>query len=93
MDETIAGNGNRMVKRQLRYANINNETELRRNAIRFVATERQCYQEGSAESTTLDGLAATTKISDQKSDDEEMRWDDEVRATEKFDGDGNKCGR
>lgn len=91
MDETITGICNRIVKRHLRYAVINNENELRRHAIRCVAAERQCYREGTAESTTLDGLAATTRLVEQRNNDDDMEWDDEVRA--KFDGDCNKCGK
>ena len=39
MDETIKGLENRVVKRQLRYAIVRNEEELRRTAVRLVAAE------------------------------------------------------
>ena len=54
MDEIIAGTANRVVKRRLRYADIGNVPELRRQAVKMVATERQCYHEGTSESTSMD---------------------------------------
>ena len=74
MDETIKGLENRVVKRQLRYAIVRNEEELRRTAVRLVAAERQCYMEGTSESTSLDGLAATTKVQDQQQNNDDMEW-------------------
>ena len=70
MDETIAGIANRVIKRNLRYAQIINIQGLRTTAVRLVAAERQCYSEGTSESTSLDGLAATTFITREGSDDE-----------------------
>ena len=52
----------------LKYVIINSIEELRRQAVRLVAAERQCYREGAAESTSLDGLTATTRIADQQHD-------------------------
>ena len=74
MDETIKGLENRVVKRQLRYAIVRNEEELRRTAVRLVAAERQCYMEGTSESTSLDGLAATTRVQDQQQNNSDMEW-------------------
>ena len=54
MDETIGGIANRVIKRNLRYAQINNIQTLRTTAVRLVAAERQCYREGTAESTSLE---------------------------------------
>lgn len=93
MDEIIAGTANRVVKRRLRYADIGNVPELRRQAVKMVAAERQCYREGTSESTSMDGLAATTHIkSDQYSDDDMDVDDENMNAMGKFDGNCRKCG-
>ena len=91
MDETIKGLENRVVKRQLRYAVVRNEEELRRTTVRLVAAERQCYMEGTSESTSLDGLAATTRVQDQQQKDEDMEWEENVQGMRGFDGRCNKC--
>ena len=91
MDETIKGLENRVVKRQLRYAIVRNEEELRRTAVRLVAAERQCYMEGTSESTSLDGLAATTKVQDQQQNNDEMEWEENVQGMRNFDGRCNLC--
>ena len=91
MDETIKGLENRVVKRQLRYAIVRNEEELRRTAVRLVAAERQCYMEGTSESTSLDGLAATTKVQDQQQNNDEMDWEENVQGMRNFDGRCNLC--
>ena len=95
MDETIAGIANRVIKRNLRYAQINNIQTLRTTAVRLVAAERQCYREGTAESTSLDGLAATTFITHEQGSDEEMDYEEGgVNAVGgKFDGNCRKCGK
>ena len=77
MDETIAGVSNRVVKRRLRYAVINTEGELRQQAVRIVASERQCYHEGTSESTSMDGLAATSHIKNEQYGDDDMEVDDD----------------
>ena len=92
LDETIAGIANKIVKRSLRYAAINNPEELRRQSVRFVAAERQCYREGTAESTSLDGLAATTRIADQQHDDDDDMEHDGYNAMGKFQGNCRECG-
>ena len=93
MDEIIAGTANRVVKRRLRYAEIGNVPELRRQAVRMVAAERQCYREGTSESTSMDGLAATTHIKSDQYSDDEMDIDEEgMNAMGKFDGNCRKCG-
>ena len=93
MDEIIAGTANRVVKRRLRYADINNIPELRRQAVKMVDAERQCYREGTSESTSMDGLAATTHIKNDQYSDEEMDVDDDsMNAMGKFDGNCRTCG-
>ena len=91
MDETIKGLENRVVKRTLRYAVVRNEEELRRTAVRLVAAERQCYMEGTSESTSLDGLAATTRVQDQKESHDDMDWEENVQNMKSFDGKCNIC--
>ena len=91
MDETIKGLENRVVKRTLRYAVVRNEEELRRTAVRLVAAERQCYMEGTSESTSLDGLAATTRVQDQKESQDDMDWEENVQNIKSFDGKCNIC--
>ena len=44
MDKTIKGLENRVVKRQLRYAIVRNEEELRRTTVRLVAAEWKEHQ-------------------------------------------------
>ena len=81
MDEVIGGISNRIVKRRLRYAEINNVPDLRRQAVRLVAAERQCYAEGTSESTSMDGLTATSHIKNEQYGDDDMDVDDDrVRA-------------
>ena len=92
MDETIAGIANRVVKRNLRYAQINDIQALRTTAVRIVAAERQCYREGTSESTSLDGLAATTFVAAENDNDEEMDYDDGGVNAVKFEGNCRKCG-
>ena len=93
MDEIIAGTANRVVKRRLRYAEIANVPELRRQAVRMVAAERQCYREGTSESTSMDGLAATTHIKNEQYSDDEMDVDEEgMNAMGRFEGNCRKCG-
>ena len=91
MDETIKGLENRVVKRTLRYAVVRNEEELCRTAVRLVAAERQCYMEGTSESTSLDGLAATTRVQDQKESHDDMDWEENVQNMKSFDGKCNIC--
>ena len=92
MDETIAGIANRIVKRRLRYAEVADVQGLRRQAVRLVAAERQCYREGTSESTNLDGLAATTHLTEQRNDEDMEVDDDGLNAMGKFDGNCRKCG-
>jgi hypothetical protein len=93
MDETIGGISNRIVKRRLRYAEINTVPDLRRQAVRLVAAERQCYMEGTSESTSMDGLSATSHIKNEQYGDDDMDVDDDgVRAMDRFDGTCRKCG-
>ena len=61
LDEVISGTGNMVIKRKLREENPQNPEELRDRAIALVATERQCIEDGSAESTSYDYLAAVSK--------------------------------
>ena len=91
MDETIGGIANRVVKRNLRYSQITDITTLRTQAVRIVAAERQCYREGTAESTSLDGLAATTFVSRDNGSDHEMDFEEGVNAAGKFNGNCRKC--
>ena len=93
MDETIGGIANRVIKRNLRYAQITNIQTLRTTAVRLVAAERQCYREGTSESTSLDGLAATTFVTREQGSDDEMEVDEGVNAVGKFDGKCRKCNR
>ena len=93
MDETIAGIANRVVKRNLRYAQINDIQALRTTAVRIVAAERQCYREGTSESTSLDGLAATTFVAAENDNDEDMDYDDGGVNSVKFEGNCRKCGK
>lgn len=93
MDEIISGIANKIVKRTLRYATINDIEQLRRQAVRIVAAERQCYREGTAESTSLDGLAATTRIADQTQEDDDDMDHDGVNAIGKFPGNCRSCGK
>ena len=93
LDETIAGIANRIVKRRLRYAEITDIQVLRRQAVRLVAAERQCYREGTSESTSLDGLAATTRLAyDQRNDDDMEVDEDGMNALGRFEGNCRKCG-
>ena len=93
MDETIAGLANKIVKRNLRYAAVTNPEDLRRQAVRLVASERQCYREGTAESTSLEGLAATTRIADQQNGDDDDMDHDGYNAMGKFQGNCRECGK
>ena len=89
--ETINGIVNKKVKRDLVFATIETEIELRSKAVKLVAAERECYHLGVAESTSLDGLAATTQIAKASyQEDEDMEIDEEVRTF--FDGTCHKCG-
>ena len=56
LDETIKGTGNTVIKRELRRSQITTPEQLRDRAINLVATERQCMDDGSAESTSYDYL-------------------------------------
>ena len=77
----------------LRYAKIANVPELRRQAVRMVAAERQCYREGTSESTSMDGLAATTHIKNEQYSDDDMDVDEEgMNAMGRFEGNCRKCG-
>ena len=91
LDETIAGIANRVVKRNLRYVQINDIATLRTQAVRIVAAERQCYREGTSESTSLEGLAATTFVSRDQGSDNEMDIDDGINATGNFQGNCRRC--
>ena len=94
MDETKAGIANRVIKRNLRYAQIVNIQGLRTTAVRLVAAERQCYREGTSESTSLDGLAATTFVTREESDNEMDYEEGGVNAVGgKFNGNCRKCGK
>ena len=82
---------NKKVKRDLIFASIESEVELRSKAVKLVAADRECYHLGVAESTSLDGLVATTQIAKASyQEDENMEVDEEVRAF--FDGTCHKCG-
>ena len=75
------------------YAEVVDVQGLRRQAVRFVAAERQCYREGTSESTNLDGLAATTHIATERRYDDDMEVDEDgMNAMGKFDGNCRKCG-
>jgi len=66
---------------------------LRTCCVRLVAAERQCYREGTSESTSLDGLAATTFTTREASDDE-MDYEEGVNnLNNKFEGTCRKCGK
>ena len=60
LDETIAGVGNMVIKRELRRSVLNTPEELRDRAINLVAIERQCLEDGSSESSTYDFLTPVT---------------------------------
>ena len=94
VDEVIGGVANRVVKRRLRYAEITDIVSLRRAAVKIVAAERQCYREGTSESTNMDGLAATTHIAKEfgDDDDEGMEVDDDgINELHEFRGKCRKC--
>ena len=91
LNETIKGLANRIVKRNMRYATITNLEEMRRKAIQLVAAERQCYREGTSESTSLDGLSATTHLISGHDEVEDMEVDS-VK-TVAFQGNCHKCGQ
>ena len=94
VDEVIAGVANRVVKRRLRYAEITDIISLRRAAVKIVAAERQCYREGTSESTNMDGLAATTQIAREfgEEDEEGMEVDDDgLSEMHEFRGKCRKC--
>ena len=61
LDETIKGVYNTVVKRELRKANPRDPETLRNTLIEIAANERMCFEDGTAESTSLDGLATVTK--------------------------------
>ena len=89
--ETINGIVNKKVKRDLVFATIESEIELRSKAVKLVAAERECYHLGVAESTSLDGLAATTQIAKASyQEEEDMEVDEGVRTF--FEGNCHKCG-
>ena len=60
--------------------------------MRLVAAERQCYREGTSESTSLDGLAATTRLAYDQREDEMKVDEDGMNAMGRFDGNCKKCG-
>ena len=94
VDEVIGGVSNRVVKCRLRYAEITDIVTLRRAAVKIVAAERQCYREGTSESTNMDGLAATTHIAREygEEDEEGMDIDDDgVNELHEFRGKCRKC--
>ena len=94
MDETIAGIANRIIKRNLRYSTITDIQMLRTCCVRLVAAERQCYREGTSESTSLDGLAATTFTTREQASDDEMDYEEGVNnLNNKFEGTCRKCGK
>ena len=47
--------------------------------------------EGTSESTSLDGLAATTKVQDQQQNNDDMEWEENVQGLKSFDGKCNIC--
>ena len=47
--------------------------------------------EGTSESTSLDGLAATTRVQDQKENNDDMEWEENVQGMKSFDGKCNIC--
>ena len=75
MDQTIRAIANHMVERNHRYSQVNDILVLRTAAVRIVATEHQCYWEGTSESTSLDGLTATTFTAREQGSDDEMDYE------------------
>ena len=59
-DQIIKGLINTVVKRQIRKRETPTAELLRQALIDEVASERQCFMDGTSESTTLDGLTPTT---------------------------------
>ena len=63
MDETINGIANKVVKLQLRRADITDEAQMRTKLVQIVANERAAFEAGYSQSATRDGLAAVTIVS------------------------------
>lgn len=59
-DHIIKGLINTVVKRQIRKRETATAEQLRQALIEEAASERQCFMDGTSESTTLDGLTPTT---------------------------------
>ena len=53
----------------------------------------ECSREGTSESTSLDGLAATTFVAAENDNDEDMDYDDGGVNSVKFEGNCRKCGK
>ena len=61
LDETVKGIYSLVVKREIRGRKIETVEDLRKELVDVVAVERLRIEDGSSESTSLDGLAATTR--------------------------------
>ena len=89
---TINGMYNSIVKRIVRRANPENETQLRTASIQAVANERESFIAGYGESASLDGLAAVTITHQNYRQDEVEDMEIDSINSLKFNGKCYKCG-